>query len=141
MIIDLDQLKARHPLLPVEVAAALGFLAALALQRRHQPGVSLSAEVHGATTTHAITCQWVVHRRLQRRQYGDWLLVEQGSGRKVVFEIGGLDEGSLTSKLKGELAQVVKSPLPYVSRRLCRAFLRRPGYARRAFPDVSRKPR
>jgi hypothetical protein len=147
MIIDLDQLKARHPVLPIEVAASLGFLAALALQRRHQPGVSLSAEVHGSATTHAITwrpipkkaraqvdrhretedgaeaialglahesCQWVVHRRLQRRQYGDWLLVEQGSGRKVVFEIGGLDEGSLTSKLKGELAQVVKSPLPYV---------------------------
>ena len=55
MIIDLDQLKTRHPVLPVEVAATLGFLAALALQRRHQPGVSLSAEVHGAATTHAIT--------------------------------------------------------------------------------------
>ena len=54
-----------------------------------------------------------VDSKAQRRQYGDWLLIEQGSGRKVVFEIGGLDEGSLTSKLKGELAQVVKSPLPY----------------------------
>jgi len=145
MIIDLDRLKTRHPELPDAIASSLGFLAALALQRRHRPGVALSAEVRGVATSHTVTwrrvqkkareqvdwhrttedgaeaialglaheaCQWVVLRRLQRRQRGDWL-VKDGSGRRVVFEIGGLDEGSLTAKLKGELDQVVQSPLPY----------------------------
>lgn len=132
--------------MPVAVASSLGFLAALALQRRHRPGVVLKAEVRGTAMTHALvwrpipedaraqidkhratedgaeaialglaheTCRWVVQRRLQRRQCGDWLLVEQGSGKKVVFEVGGLDDGSLAAKLKGELAQVKRSPLPY----------------------------
>ncbi len=57
--------------------------------------------------------RWVVHRRLQRRQYGDWLVEEETSGRKVVLEVGGLDDGSLTAKLNGELAQVQRSPLPF----------------------------
>jgi hypothetical protein len=146
MTIDLDRLKTRHPELPDAIASSLCLLAALALQRRHKPGVALSADVRGASTSHTITwqvvdgktgdqvdrhratedgaeavalglaheaCQWVVLRRLQRRQYGDWLLQENGSGRKLVFEIGGLDEGSLTAKLRGELDQVVKSPLPF----------------------------
>jgi hypothetical protein len=146
MIIDLDQLHTRHPELAVQVASNLCFNAALALQRRHKPGVSLSAQVRGAKCAHVVTwqlvpeaaraqvdehretedgaeaialglaheaCRWVVRRRLQRRQRGDWLLVELGSDRRVVFEVGGLDTGSLTTKLKGELAQVRQSPLPY----------------------------
>lgn len=58
-------------------------------------------------------CRWVAKRRLQRRQYGDWLLFEEGSGRSVVFEVGGTDDGSLATKLKAELTQVKRSTLPY----------------------------
>jgi hypothetical protein len=56
---------------------------------------------------------WVVRRRLQRRQCGDWLLEQRDGGRRVVFEVGGSNDGSLRAKLRGELAQVQRSPLPY----------------------------
>jgi hypothetical protein len=125
---------------------SLGFLAALALQRRHRPDVTLVAHVRGAQTEHRLTwrpvteragahvdqsratedgaeavalglvheaCRWVAKRRLQRGQHGDWLLSEHGSGRKLVFEVGGIDDGSLTAKLNAEVAQVKRSALPY----------------------------
>jgi hypothetical protein len=144
--IDLDRLAERHPALPRPLAKNLGFLAALALQRRHRPGVLLKADLCGQRAgcelvwrlvpekdgqqvdtrratedgAEAIALglvhearRWVVHRRLQRRQYGDWLVEEQASGRKVVLEVGGLDEGSLAAKLNGEVAQVARSPLPF----------------------------
>lgn len=146
MSIDLDRLAERHPALPPSLAAHLTHLAALALQRRHRPGVALKAllgsdearyelvwravpetdrpliDARRATEdgSEAITLgliyearRWLVTRRLQRRQYGDWLIEEQGSGRKVVLEVGGLDDGSLAAKLSAELAQVTRCPLPY----------------------------
>lgn len=146
MSIDLTRLSDHHPDLPEAVASNFSFLAAIALQRRHRPGVMLAAEVGGVVTEQALVWlpvpksaealvdqrratedgaeaialglahaarRWVVHRRLQRRQHGDWLLTDQVSGRRVVLEVGGLDEGSLMTKLNGEVAQVQRSPLPY----------------------------
>ncbi|MGH7434833.1 MAG: hypothetical protein ACRENE_04090 [Polyangiaceae bacterium] len=47
MMLDLDALRKRHDALPEWLADALASYAALALQRRHQPGVILSLMVGG----------------------------------------------------------------------------------------------
>jgi hypothetical protein len=146
MTIDLNRLSERHPALHATLAANLGFLGAVALQRRHRPGVQLEAEVQQDRVTHTLVWTplereamdqvdrhratedgaeavalglshaargWTVRRRLQRRQHGDWLMEEAASGRKIVLEVGGLDDGSVAAKLNAELAQVMRSPLPY----------------------------
>jgi hypothetical protein len=46
--IDLDALVALHPDLPDEVAGMMAFGAAIALQRRHAPGVALAVSLAGA---------------------------------------------------------------------------------------------
>src|SRR5277367_4346592 len=107
MRIDLEQLKAIHPRLPRTTAQEYVHRAALALQRRHAPGVEMAvtsgeertrvtlawsrrsnvgaevldghrvtedaAEAVALGLVHAAH-RWVVCRRLQREEYGDWLL-------------------------------------------------------------------
>jgi hypothetical protein len=46
-MINLDELVSLHPDLPSEIAAALATCAAVALERRYQPGVRLAAVVRG----------------------------------------------------------------------------------------------
>ncbi|MEO5726297.1 MAG: hypothetical protein ABI134_04270, partial [Byssovorax sp.] len=47
MTIDLDALVKLHPDLPDEVAGMMAFGAAIALQRRHEPGVVLAVSLAG----------------------------------------------------------------------------------------------
>jgi hypothetical protein len=54
MKLDLTLLREVHPLLPESTAAELVHRAALALQRRHRPGVQLTATVDGVVTTGSI---------------------------------------------------------------------------------------
>jgi hypothetical protein len=54
MKLDLTRLREVHPLLPENTAAELVHRAGLALQRRHQPGVSFTAVVDEIMTTGTI---------------------------------------------------------------------------------------
>ena len=48
---------------------------------------------------------WVVRRRLQRGEFGDWLLQDSKS-RLVALEISGIDEGDDSGRLRSKLEQV-----------------------------------
>lgn len=48
---------------------------------------------------------WVVRRRLQRRQFADWLLRDP-AGQLVALEVSGLDHGKEEGRLREKLEQV-----------------------------------
>jgi hypothetical protein len=140
MKLDLDALRMRHPAIPIERAGDLILNAAIALQRRHAPGISMAALVlreRQATTlswtprapadaeqldevnatelgaeaialalVHA-THGWMVRRRLQRREYADWLLVD-AAGSHVAMEVSGTDDGDAAGRMRDKLDQVSK---------------------------------
>ncbi len=54
-MIDLDQLRHSHPGLPAGVAEALATYAAIALERRHVPGVELALSIDGARSSEPMT--------------------------------------------------------------------------------------
>jgi hypothetical protein len=55
---------------------------------------------------------WTLRRRMPRRTYADWLVVEAASSRVVALEIGGMDDGALDAKLAGEVEQVKRCAMP-----------------------------
>lgn len=53
---------------------------------------------------------WVVRRRLQRGESGDWLLIDK-AGKHVALEVSGTDEGDGAARLADKAKQVAKSNL------------------------------
>jgi hypothetical protein len=55
--------------------------------------------------------RWRVVRRLQREEYADWLLEDCSNGRRelIAFEVSGVDNGSIASRVAEKLAQVSRS--------------------------------
>lgn len=51
---------------------------------------------------------WVVRRRLQRGEFGDWLLVDR-TGKHVALEVSGTVDGDGATRLAEKVAQVSKS--------------------------------
>jgi len=140
--LDLEQLKSIHPRLPRATAQEYLHRAALALQRRHPPGVlrevTLGAERALATLEwsrrsnagaevldrHRVTEDaaeavalslvheaygWVVCRRLQREEYGDWLLYDGARRDFVSLEVSGTDDGDKDIRMAAKKAQVAMS--------------------------------
>jgi hypothetical protein len=127
-MIDLDALHTSLPSIPKWLAESLASYAALALQRRHAPGVKLLLMINAQpidetltwrprdpadaskvdpkrATEDAAECialgivgrhrRWNLVRRLLsgKGEPADWLAIDLVSGRPVVLEISGTDEG------------------------------------------------
>ena len=54
---------------------------------------------------------WVVCRRLQREEHGDWLLYDDARRAFVVLEVSGTDDGDPDARIAVKLAQVAMSPV------------------------------
>jgi len=52
---------------------------------------------------------WRVVRRMQRREYADWLL-EDARGNEIALEVSGVDRGNIAARLSEKLRQVAKAP-------------------------------
>jgi hypothetical protein len=149
-MIALDALLAGHPRLEDWQAKAYVAAAAVALQRRHSPGVLLTMTVNGHETPEVLTwnrhpestammvdpkratedgaeCialafisqrrQWRVIRRLSAGDHVDWLVEDPTDRRKIVLEISGTDEGSLSGRMRAKRAQAAlaaKKGIPVV---------------------------
>lgn len=169
MKLDLEQLKSNHPRLPRDTAREYIHRAALALQRRHTPGVEMdvTSNAEGMLATldwiprsntgaevldrHRVTedaaeavalCLvhashgWVVCRRLQREEYGDWLLYDSARHAFVSFEVSGTDDGDTNARMTVKLAQVAMSPAAAV-RAACVVRFLEPLAALELLPEVS----
>ncbi len=169
MRVDLDQLKAIHPRLPRTTAQEYAHRAALALQRRHAPGVEMpvaSGEERVAATLiwsrrsdvgaevldeHRVTEDaaeavalgvvhaahgWVMLRRLQREEYGDWLLYDGARRAYVSLEVSGTDEGDANARMTIKLAQVAMASAAEV-RAACVVRFLEPLAALELFSEVS----
>jgi hypothetical protein len=77
MKIDLDRLRIRHALLPYELARNLGLHAAVALARRHAPGVPI--EVRMMLEQHSSTLSWSVHSKNSAEQLDNDRVTELGA--------------------------------------------------------------
>jgi hypothetical protein len=55
--------------------------------------------------------RWRVLRRLQREEYADWLLEDCSGGRRelIAFEVSGVNQGSIASRVAEKLSQVSRS--------------------------------
>jgi hypothetical protein len=52
---------------------------------------------------------WVMCRRLQREEYGDWLLYDEARRVFVSLEVSGTDDGDAGARMAVKLAQVAMS--------------------------------
>lgn len=170
MKLDLERLKEIHPRLPRSTAAEYAYRAALALQRRHAPGVELAlrevaasacatlhwterasvgvdqldrhrvtedaAEAVALVLVHA-SRGWVVSRRLQRGEHGDWLLHDPRAGSLVALEVSGTDDGDAETRMTEKMAQVERSSAAEI-RAACVVRFREPCAALELLPEVSR---
>ena len=51
---------------------------------------------------------WRVVRRMQRREFADWLL-EDARGNEIALEVSGVDRGNIAARLSDKLKQVAKN--------------------------------
>jgi hypothetical protein len=79
---------------------------------------------------------WVVYRRLQREEYGDWLLYDDARRTFLCLEISGTDDGDVEARLTVKLAQVAMSPAAGV-RAACVVRFREPLIVLELLPEVS----
>jgi Ni,Fe-hydrogenase III large subunit len=79
---------------------------------------------------------WVVCRRLQREEYGDWLLYDAARGAFVALEVSGTDDGDATARMAVKLGQVTLSPTAEV-RAACVVRFVEPLAALKLLPEVS----
>lgn len=77
MKLDLERLKEIHPVLPAATAAERAHLGALALQRRHAPGVV--AEVRLAAASHEATLHWTLRPEADAGQVDPRRMTEDGA--------------------------------------------------------------
>jgi hypothetical protein len=77
MKIDLDHLRIRHALLPEELARDLGLHAAVALARRHTPGVRI--EVRVMLEQYSPTLSWSVRSKSDAEQLDQERVTELGA--------------------------------------------------------------
>jgi hypothetical protein len=68
-----------------------------------------AAEAVALTLVH-VARGWVVRRRLQRGESGDWLL-KDSEARLVALEVSGVDEGDLSDRLRVKLEQVRRATI------------------------------
>jgi hypothetical protein len=141
MTIDLGRLCKNHPEVEdEEVLPPYIHRAAVALQRRHVPGVLLRVRREdeanhklvwpvkplraadfldfnrvtedGAEAIALAVVQklygWTAKRRLQRTQFADWLLAQEGSVEEIAMEVTGTDEEDDAAALRKKVVQVRK---------------------------------
>ena len=52
--------------------------------------------------------EWRIVRRMQRREFADWLL-EDVRGNEIALEVSGVDSGNIAARLSDKLKQVAKN--------------------------------
>lgn len=69
--------------------------------------VELGAEAVALALVHELR-GWTIVRRLQKREFADWLLREPPSNREVALEVSGTAAGSLSARVEQKLEQVAR---------------------------------